>query len=147
MNNNCPYCGSNAWLEQKDTNGAKNFKCSGCQSTSPKSTYEEDDGNDAEILLNSRPIEDELRAEIERQRNLYFNLADAIAKESSSPQQLIDIARQTRLHRDKLMAEVERLKAENGRYYDTVIQLANQKYLVGDDYRELLNDLIKEIKK
>jgi len=51
-----------------------------------------------------------LQTEVERLKGHYFQLADAIASESESCEQLCDIARKTRYERNALQEEVERLK-------------------------------------
>ena len=71
-----------------------------------------------ERIIDCVPTINAIRAEIERQKKYYYLVADAIARESSSANDLASIARNTRIERDALRAENERLRTALEKYAD-----------------------------
>jgi Lar family restriction alleviation protein len=108
----CPFCGCNAVLHKTGDTGDGYFvKCWGCDAETEGMLYGCD--NDAIKQWNTRPIEDQLRAELDQH---VMRLANAVGRE-------VD-----------LRAEVERLTAENHELHGVLAEVNRLRSEVANVY-------------
>lgn len=77
----------------------------------------------ADDAIHLADVNTALLDEVERLREQYYNIADAIAPESESAEQLAQIARDTRYERNRLLEENETLKVQTSKNSFIELQL------------------------